>query len=152
MVIQVTTIVLAVAVVSLVAALVWMMHTTNTRVDETLAASDVLSKTRDELGQERLAASEARFEIAQTKTALASETARADALEDFISHEARDTDAKTPLAPDDVAGRVFRLSQRWGAVSTGAAGGSVPAVSGGAVHDAPAPAAPGSGVVHKPGT
>lgn len=148
-----TTVVLAIVIATLVGALVWMMHTANKRVDEVLAGSDMLSKTRDELEQANVATSESRFEIAQIKMALASEKARADALEDYVSHDAKETDAHVPLAPDDVASRVLRLSQRWGAaVPAGtSASSSVPAVAGGAVHDAPAAGTSGDGDVHKSG-
>ena len=67
-------------------------------------------------------------QIAQLQLALQASTARADALQEFISHEAKQTDPSAGLAPDDVAGRVLRLSQRWGA--------SVPAAG-----DPPRPAA-----------
>lgn len=53
--------------------------------------------------------------LVELRLTLQAQTARADALQEFISHEAKQTDPGSGLDPDDVAGRVLRLSQRWAA-------------------------------------
>lgn len=145
---------LAVVIAVLAGGLVWSMHSASARVDQLLAASDMLSKTRDEIGQQTLATAEAKFETATTKTALASESARASALEEFVAADAKqESNATASLARDDVAGRVALLSSRWASVSAPAgAGGQVPAVASVAVRDAGATAAADAAPVPKSGS
>ena len=151
----VAVVVLSLVIGTLAGGMIWMARSTSSRVDQLLAASDMLSKTRDELGQQTLAVAEAKFETATTKTALASESARASALEEFVAADAKqESNATASLARDDVAGRVALLSARWGAVSISAsAGDQVPAVPGtAAVRDIGATAPPTVADVPKSGS
>lgn len=131
---------LALVLASLVGVVIYLVRRGDAFVDQLLA-------TRDSQTKAVLAAERADYDKKQSDVALASEKTRANALEEFISHDAQETDPAATLAPDDVNGRVLRISRAWGAVHS-AAGQAGPATTG-AVSDHAAPAAP---VPHVPGT
>ncbi len=103
---------LAVALVGAMGIIVWLVKTGNTRVDQVLAKSDQLSDARKEIVDKTLIAERALFEKEKATNALQYEQSRSDALEDFISADAKETNPTADLAPDDVAGRLLRFSRK----------------------------------------
>lgn len=120
---------LVVALCGLVGVLVWLIRRGDKRVDQTLNASDVLSKMREERDAVELDRERVKFELAQTKAALEAEKGICDGLENYVASLAQDTDPNSDLAPDDVAGRVLRFArrQRQAVPSTGSPVPAVPA-------------------------
>lgn len=113
----------AILAIALIVAILCWRSASNARDD---LAAQLIASVRD-AAQKAVDGQTSAFELAQCKNALASSTARADALQEAIAHDAKTTDPGANLAPDDVAGRVLRLSQRWADSVPGVGSGPGPA-------------------------
>ncbi len=145
-------IVLAIALAGAMAAVVWLVHRGDKRVDQTLEAKEQLNSARQEIVNKTLETERARFEEAKAVQALVGERARANALEDFISHDADEVSPSADLAPDDINGRVFRLSQKWGTANVSSipdTGSKVHPVTSGEVHTEGSPKVPDAPTVSR---
>jgi hypothetical protein len=134
------TIAVAVALLVAVGSIVWL-------VSRAGALTDRLLEARDNAGTNAVAAERARFDADKATQALVGEKARADALQEYISHDAKQTDPAAALAPDDVDGRVLRIAQRWGGANVSGATDQARPGTTGDVHpsapaEAPGPAVP----------
>lgn len=87
--------------------IVWSVKRGDRYVDDLLVA-------KDRSVVQTLRAERAEFEREKTETALISERTRAEALTDFVSHYAGETNETGDLDPDDVDGRVLRIARWWG--------------------------------------
>lgn len=117
------------------------------RADRSEAAVVEVAKIRGELGDSKLELERKTFELDKATAVIASERVRIDALEEYVSSKAFETNPNADLDPADDAGRLLRLSRKLGAVAAEAHPGSpVPAVAAGEVRDAP-----GAEVVHGAG-
>lgn len=140
----VAVIILAIALAGAIGAQIYLVNRGERRVDMVLAGGDKLAATRDALMLKTIAGERSDFELKQAQAALTLHKARADALEEYVAHDAAETDPNADLAPDDVAGRVLRLSRRWGAAAAEAHPGSAVRAGGEpAVHSTAAEEAPG---------
>lgn len=108
----VVVITLAVALVASMGVIVWLVRLNNSRIDQLLNVEGFLTSALKEGMEKTLIAERALFEKEKSVSALTDEQARSDALEDFISANAQETDPNADLAPDDVFGRVLRFSQK----------------------------------------
>lgn len=118
-------VVLAVAAFTVIAALVGVLVWAVRRGD---AMAGALITAREQVEAESRRANvlqvqmeRARFEAEKATDALAHERARANALEEYVSTEAMETDDEADLDPDDLAGRLVRFSRRWKTAVPGAA-------------------------------
>jgi hypothetical protein len=144
-------IILALSLAAAIGALVYIARRAELRVDSLLATWNELRAAQVDAGAKTLDAERARFESAQLTKDLAHETARANALEEYIAHDAGSTDPNALLAPDDIGGRVLRVAQRW-RLATGATGaaGDVPADARQTVPAAPTASTTATTAVLKP--
>lgn len=108
----VVVITLAVALVASMGVLVWLVRLNNSRIDQLLSVEGLLTSALKDAMEKTLIAERALFEKEKAVSSLTDEQARSDALEDFISANAQETDPNADLAPDDVFGRVLRFSQK----------------------------------------
>ena len=110
------------------------------------AMSTQRNAAKDDASAKTLEAERAKFDLAQSTIALAAERQRATALEEYVKNDAQVTDDTTPLAPDDVAGRLLRHSRgmsKLSDVSSPARPGASPGpVAAGAVSPTPAAVKP----------
>lgn len=135
-------IIMAVVVLSALGLIAWLVHRDDARIDQTLAAQDIVNKTREQLDAAILDAERSKFSLMAVQATLNSETARANALEELIGKDIKNESTAADLAPDDDLARVARMSARWGAANVPGATGPVPAVASGELHQPdPAPAA-----------
>ena len=102
---------LSVVVAGALSLIAWLVHSSSKRTDQTIKGYDVRDELRAEVTKLTLESERAKYEAIAATAALTAERKRADALEEFISHEAFETDPSAPLAPDDVAGRLLRFSR-----------------------------------------
>jgi hypothetical protein len=104
-------------IVALIVTMLWarsLSDRANGATDQLLVyAKDEITKTLD--------AERARFDLAAMTAARDAQRVRAGALERFVAATAKETDDAKPLAPDDLAGHVLRVS-RAGAAGLPAAG------------------------------
>lgn len=103
---------LTIALAGAMGVIVWLVKRGDSRVDQVLVKSDELNTARKEITDKTLIAERALFEKKKAVDELMHEEARSDALEDFISVNAQETDPNADLAPDDMFGRVLRFSQK----------------------------------------
>lgn len=108
--------ILAATLLVAVGVIVWLVHSNNGRVDHVLEAMN-------ERNNMMVKAERSEYEAKLANTALNDERKRTAALEEFISHDAFETDPAAALAPDDVAGRVLRFSRRVSGKATAPASG-----------------------------
>ena len=110
-----------------VASIVYLVRRGDKRVDQVLALSEIVSATREMLSDKTMVAERALFEKEKSDAALIGERERANALQEFISHDAQQSDPGVPLDPSDVDGRVLRIAETWRRANA-ATRGSLPAV------------------------
>lgn len=118
------------------------------RTDELRADDKELVALREQLGAKTVELERKTFELGNANTALDIERTRAAALEEYVDSQAQDLDPNADLAPDDLAGRLSRLSRKLGATAAEAHPGRSP-VRREAV--AAVPSKPSAEDVHKPG-
>lgn len=150
----VVVITLAVALVAAMGVIVWLVRRGDVRVDQVLSKSEELNSAHKDATDKTLVAERALFEKEKAEQALRDEEARSDALEDFISADAKETDPNADLAPDDVAGRVLRFASKSkrtrNVPDTAGTDSQVPAEPGPVLH--PEEGTTASGTINVPGS